>query len=133
MATDDVIFDAYIWNQQVNTIQYEGTSDCGVIFQLAVNRIMSNFTIYNIQPDGIPQTFSVTGSFAPGDVVTVNSIPGQKVLTLSRGGITTSILFYADPSNQWPTLQRGENDFYVLASGASIPYTLTYTPKYGAI
>lgn len=116
-----------------HAIQYPGSSDAGFIFALAVNRIFSSFTIYNTLPDGSLQQFAVTGSFAPGDIVTMNSIPGQKALTLTRSGIPSSILFDADPANTWPFLQKGENDFRVYVNGTSIPYTLTYTAKYGAI
>lgn len=131
---DDLEFDAYVTNLNQQAIQYEGTSECGVIFQLAINRFMTDFTIYNARPDGSLQVFAVSGSFAPGDVVTVNSVRGQKALTLTRAGVTSSVLYYADTSNMdWPTLQKGENDFWVQSVGAAIPYTVTYTPKYGAI
>jgi hypothetical protein len=134
MEADGIEFDGYIVNSNIQKIQYPGTSECGAVLAISVNRIMSTFNVYNVQPDGTLQTFSINGSFAPGDIVTLNSIPGQKALTLTRNGITTSVLYYADQANMdWPVLKKGENDFYVLASGTPVPYTLTYTPKYGAI
>lgn len=133
-SVDDVEFDAYISNLNIQKIQYPGTTECGVILTVNINRIMSTINVYNTQPDGTLQTFSINGSFAPGDILTLNSIPGQMGLNLTRNGITTSVLYYADKSNMdWPVLKKGENDFYVLVTGAAIPYTLTYMPKYGAI
>jgi hypothetical protein len=115
-------------------IEYAGTSDAGLIFVLAVNRTFTDFALYNTQPDGTVQKYSVTGSFVSGDIVTLNSIPGKKALTLTRGSITSSVLFYgADSSNVWPVLRRGENNIRAFASGSAIPYTVTYTPKFGAI
>lgn len=121
-------------NTDYQAIQYPGTSEAGVIFTLNVNQFFSSFSLYNTQPDGTLQTYSVSGSFAPDDVVTMTSIPFQKSLTLTRAGLVTSILYdYQDLSSTWPVLKRGENDFRAYSSGASIPYTLAYTPKYGAI
>lgn len=132
--TPTVISSGTVSDTTVNAIQYDGTSDAGLVFSLAVNRIMSSFTLYNTQPDGTVQTFAVAGSFAPGDVVTINSIPGQKGLFLTRASITTPVLFYADQQNMnWPVLTKGENDFRAYTSGATIPYTVSYTPKYGAL
>jgi Phage tail protein len=115
------------------TINYEGTSDAGVIFTLNVDRTLSDFTLYNTSPDNTLQQFIVSGSFVSGDVITIVSIPGQKRLTLTRSGIETSVLFWMDTSSSWITLQKGANHFRAFASGASVPFTLSYTPQYGGI
>lgn len=113
---------------------YPGNSDCGVIFAMSINTTLTGFTIYNQQPDGTLTTFAVAGSFVSGDVFTINSIPGQKSATLTRGGITTSALSMVDPTNAgWPVFQRGENLFRAFASVASIPCSVTYTTKYGGL
>jgi hypothetical protein len=115
------------------TIDYEGTSDAGIIFTLNVDRTLEDFTFYNTTPDNTIQQFIVSGSFVSGDVVTIVSIPGQKKFTLTRAGIDSSILFWMDTSSSWITLQKGANHFRVFASGASVPFTLSYTPQYGGI
>jgi hypothetical protein len=115
------------------TISYPGSTETGVIFTLNVNRIMSSFALYNTTPDNKTQVVQVNGSFAPGDIVTITSIVRQKSVKLTRSGITTSVLFYRDSSSDWITLQKGDNHFRAFASGAAIPYTVAYTPKYGAI
>lgn len=115
------------------TISYPGTSETGVVFALSINRIMSSFALYNTTPDGSTQVVQVNGSFAPGDIVTINSVVGQKAVTLLRGGIASSVMFYRDISSDWITLEKGDNHFRAFTSGAAIPYTVTYTPKYGAI
>lgn len=114
-------------------INYEGNSDAGVIFTLSINRTMSDFTLYNTAPDNTLQSFIVNGSFVAGDVVRINSIPGQKSITLTRSSITSSILFWMDTSSSWITLQKGANNFRAFATGATIPFTLSYTPQYGGI
>ena len=115
-------------------VSYSGNSDAGIIFALSINTILSGFTVYNQQPDGTITSFAVTGSFVSGDVFTINSIPGQKAATLTRSSVTTSALSMVDPTNAgWPVFQKGSNLFRVLASVASIPYTVTCTPKYGGL
>ena len=114
-------------------IQYEGSSDAGFIFTLNVDRAITGFTIKNTTPDNTVNTFEVLGSFISGDVITINTIPGSKALTLTRAGVTTSVLYYKNILSTWPILQAGINQFGAFAAGAGIGYTLTYTPKYGGL
>jgi hypothetical protein len=116
------------------TINYEGTSDAGVIFTLNVDRDLDGFTLYNTAPDGSIQVFNVVSSFVADDIVTITSIPGAKSLLLTRAAITTSALSAQDPTAAaWPMLQKGANLFRAYCSGDPIPYTVTYTAKYGGI
>lgn len=130
---DDILFQDYEVDVESVDINYGGTSDAGIIFTLSVNRIFSSFTIYNTAPDNTVQAFLVTGSFAPGDVVTVDSRPLSRGITLNRAGLVTNILYSVDPSSSWIMLQGGDNNFRVLAAGATIPYTIEYTEKYGGL
>jgi hypothetical protein len=121
-ATDTTIFN------------YPGNSDCGIIFTLNVNRSIAGVTLYNTQPDNTLTTFSISGAFLNGDVIQVNSIPGQKSATLTRGSITTSILALVDPSNAgWPVFQKGVNLFRASLLGTAIPCSVAYTAKYGGL
>jgi hypothetical protein len=116
-------------------INYAGTSDAGVIFTLNINRSLDSVALYNTAPDNTIQQFALsgTGAFVSGDILTINTIPGQKSVTLTRASITSSVLFYVDDSAAWITLQKGVNEFRAFASGAAIPFTLTYTPLFGGI
>lgn len=117
------------------TISYSGNSEAGVIFTLNVDRILSSIDLYNTAPDNSVQHFSMTGcSFVAGDVVIINSIPGQKSVTLIRDSLSSSGLSYVDPTAiDWITLQRGDNNFRAYCPGDDIPYTLAYTVKYGGL
>lgn len=125
---------ATVTTTDTTAFNYPGNSECGVIFALNINTALTGFTIYNQQPDGTLTTFAVTGSFVSGDIFTINSVPGQKAATLTRGGITTSALSMVDPTNiGWPVFQKGENLFRAFASVAAIPCSVTYTTKYGGL
>lgn len=118
----------------LHTFSYLGSSDAGVIFTLSVDRDLPSIDLYNTAPDNTTQHFSMIGSFVAGDVITINSIPGQKSVSLTRAGIATSALSYVDPTaSGWITFQRGDNHFRAFSSGAALSYTLAYTTKYGGI
>jgi hypothetical protein len=114
-------------------IDYEGTSEAGVIFTLNINRTLTEFTIYSTTPDNTVQKFDVNGAYLTGDVIVVNTIPGQKGVTLTRGALSTPIMYDVDPLAVWTSLERGGNAFRAYAAGAAIPYTLSYTEKFGGI
>lgn len=115
-------------------VSYTGTSDTGVIFTLSIDRTCTAFSLYNTSPDNTTQIMQVVGTFASGDVVTINTIPGSRGISLTRASITTSILFYLDPTSSWVTLQKGVNAFRTYFNDDTpMPYTLAYTPLYGGI
>lgn len=124
---------ATVSTTDTHTFAYEGTTETGVIFTLTVDRTLTDFTLYNTAPDNTLQQFIVSGSFEAGDVITINSIAGQKSITLTRSGIDSSILYWVDTASDWITFQKGNNLFRAFADGAAIGYMLTYTPKYGGI
>lgn len=120
------------------TISYNGSSDAGVLFKLNVNATITsggNISIYNTQPDGTIQVISISNlpTMISGDVLTVNTVPGAKAVTLTRAGAVYSLLSYMDPASNWIILTKGDNSFRAFYSGTPIPCTVAYTTKYGAI
>jgi hypothetical protein len=116
-------------------VVYPGTTETGVIFTLNVNAtITGGLTVYNTAPDNSLQKMFIDGDYISGDVVTVNTIPLQKAVTLTRSGLQSSLLAELDPTATWISLKKGTNKFRsVVAGGGSIPYIVAFTPKYGAI
>lgn len=115
------------------TITYDGTADTGVVFELDVDRTMTEFTIYHTAPDGSLRIMDIAASLSAGDVVVINTNRGSKGATRTRTGTTTSILYAVSPQSVWLTLQYGDNLIRVYAEGAAVPYTITYMDKYGAL
>lgn len=112
---------------------YNGDIETGFVLTLNVNRTLSEFTIYNTGEDGIVRSIDVQASFVSGDIVNVSTISGSKYVTLTRLGVTTSILYAMSPQSDWIELNPGENHFRVYATGAAIPYTVAYTERYGGL
>jgi Phage tail protein len=115
-------------------VPYTGSSPAGVIFTLNANHSLTGFTLYMTHQDNTQEKLDVTGvSIASGDVVTVNTIPGSKGITLNHSGTKTSLLYGVDPASQWLTLKTGANAFRCTAATTGVPYTLDYTAKYAGL
>lgn len=114
-------------------IDYSGTVDTGLNLKLLVNRTLAAFTVYLRQANGLLQQMDLSAALVAGDVVEINTVPGQKRVTLTRAGLTTSILYAVSPQSAWISLQPGVNNLRVYATGAGVPFDLLYYPRYGGL
>jgi len=114
-------------------VVYSGTVETGIVFTLNLNRTESDFTIYHRSPDGTLRQLDFAESLLSGDTVVINTNPGSKSATLTRSGVSTSILNGISPQSNWVSLSKGANTIRVYATGAAIPYTITYMHKYGGL
>jgi hypothetical protein len=130
-APDPVIVSGTTTNTLTTTaINYSGNSDAGIIFTLTFPGTASALKLYNTRPDNVTQIIDLVGSFIASDQLIINTIPGQKAITIIRSGLQLSALSYMKPS-QWISLMAGQNDFRAYYTGSGISYTVQYTPKYG--
>lgn len=114
-------------------IAYEGTVPTGINFVLDVDRTLTEFTIYQRPPDNILQQLDFAAAMVDNDVLVINTVPGDKYITLTRTGVDTSLLYGMSPQSKWLKLMPGDNTMRVYAVGAPIPFTITYTPRYGGL
>lgn len=114
-------------------VTYEGTSDTGFVFVLSVNRTLGEFSIYQHAPDGSLRSMDFAAALVSGDIVTISTVDGDKRVTLTRSGSTTSLLYGLSPQSPWLKLQHGVNNLRVHAVGAAIPFTITYKDRYGGL
>lgn len=112
---------------------YEGTVETGYEFKLNVNRSVSSFSIYHRPPDGTLRVIDFSDPLVAGDVVTISTAVGDKRVTRTRAGVTTSLLYAMSPQSHWHEFHPGANNIRVYATGAAIPYTITYTTKHGGL
>ncbi len=114
-------------------IDYPGDISTGFTFVLNVDRTLGEFTIYHRPADNVLRTFDFESSLIAGDILTVSSIDGNKGVTLNRSGTLSSLLYGKTPQSNWLKLMNGDNRLRVYATGAAIPFTITYTPRYGGL
>lgn len=115
------------------TVTYPGTSPVGLGITLNVNRTLSELTVYHRLPDGSLYSMDVQASLVAGDVVNISTVNRQKGITLTRSGATSSLLYAVSTQSTWFQLRKGDNKLRVYATGAAIPYTATWTPRYGGL
>lgn len=118
-----------------HSIQYTGTVDTGLTsLRFTAPKALSEFTIYHTAPDGTVRTMQVTAPLLLNDVVELCTIRGQRSISLTRGGVTSSIL-WAVAAGEWVILQPGLNQLYINASttGPSAPVFVDYNNRYGGL
>lgn len=114
-------------------VDYEGTTDTGIILELKPNRAMTGFTINSTAPGEATRTFQFDDPLVSGDILTLSTIQGAKGIKLVRGGVESSYLRGMVATSDWTRLYPGSNALRVYAAGAAVPYTLRYTNKYGGL
>lgn len=114
-------------------VAYKGTSPTGIKLVLNPNRTMSGFTLYNKLPGNVLQTLDVAIPLVAGDVYTINTVPGSKGATLVRGGVTSQPLYSVSPQADWTFFKKGDNHLRVHASGAAVPFDISYYNRYGGL
>lgn len=135
LALDSVVIDDQETVDTLDefTISYEGSVSTGILFQLNVDRALTEFTIYQRPPDNILRTFDFAADLEDNDILKINTVSGEKYITLTRTGVDSSLLYGKSPQSKWVELLPGDNHFRVYAVGDPIPFTITYTPRYGGL
>lgn len=113
-------------------VGYVGTAPTGLVFTVAVNRSLSEFSIYYVDPNSITWTLDFATTMLDGDVITISTVTGNKYATLLRAGTPSSIVFAISPQSTWPQLSPGSNSLRVSADGDPIPVNVSYTTRFGA-
>jgi hypothetical protein len=112
---------------------YDGSTETGVTITLNVNAAISAFNVYYIDGSNVTWNMDATVLLQVGDVVTINTTPGNKSATLVRAGVTTSILYAISPQSTWPKLAPGDNWFRIHTSAGIMPATISYTKRFGEV
>lgn len=111
----------------------DGTVDTGIIFTLNVNRSVDDITIYHRTPTNELRILEFSAALVSGDVLTINTITGNKSVVLTHASVDTSVLHAISPQSNWTELMPGDNYIRVYTEGAVIPYTIEYVTKYGGL
>lgn len=119
-------------------LSYDGTVETGILFTMYVNRSLSSFTIFNRVPGNTLQTLEFASSLISGDVLKINTASGSKGAVVTRAGTDIDLLYGVSPQANWTKLIQGaggpgQNYIRVYATGAAIPYQISYINRYGAL
>jgi hypothetical protein len=128
-----LVSDLSTGDMQATYIDYKGTVNTGLVFELTVDLDMSGFTIYHTPPDDEIRTLQFEGDLFVGDVLTISTVPGFKRATVLRGGISYSMLYAVSPESNWIQMMPGTNAIRVYSEGEGRPYTIQYLNRYGGL
>lgn len=115
------------------TLNYPGSVESGMQFKLMPNRTIGDFTIYLRRADGSVRLLEFVYPMVSGDVLDISTIPRAKGAYLTRASAQSSVLYGVSPYSDWLQLYPGENLIRVFADGTPVPYSITYTKKYGGL
>lgn len=115
------------------TVNYAGTVPSGLKFIFSANRSITDFTIYHNPPNDTLRTMEFAASLVNGDVVTINTVSGEKFATLTRTSVDSSIMHAISPQSSWLEMAPGPNLFRVYATGAAVPFQIKYLNRYGGL
>lgn len=114
-------------------LPYEGTIETGIEFKFMPDRVVNSFTIYHRAPNGTMTSLEFTVPLALGQLLTLNTRPGEKSALRTLSTQDGSMLYAVSPQSIWTTLYPGDNHLRVYAEGLPVPYEIRYVERYGGL
>lgn len=118
------------------TVSYDGTVETGALLELTLPSGVNEIRVFQSFPGiGTGTSFmQLGGNYLAGDVLKISSVPGNKFITITRGGVTESYLHDLVSHTGWLVLFPGDNLIAVsLDVAVSRTYTLEYTKRHGGL
>lgn len=111
-----------------------GTVATGFVLELDVKAAFNEFTIYHKDGSGNTQAMQFAIPLQVGDRLTINTITGQKAITLTRSNTATSAMYSVSPQSPWIQLKKGVNQLRVYAAPVTpSEATVTYNRRFGGL
>ena len=115
-------------------INYIGSVETGMRFVLDINQTLDQVDIYHRLPDGSVRVLTFVYPMLSSDAIVIDTRPGLKEATLTRGGSDSSVLYGISPQSVWLQLEPGENQIRVhVDSATAVPWELSYNTRYGGL
>lgn len=114
-------------------IPYSGTVETGMLFTFTLTNPITSFTFTNLAGDGNTYSLSFTYESNSGDVVVINTVPGQRECRIISGDSNVSGLWAIDSFSDWIKLYPGDNHLEVVCDAGMMPFTVEYTERFGGI
>lgn len=113
---------------------YAGTVDTGFLFSMNVNRTLSSVSLQLTSTSLGVRTMDFIYPMVSGDQLRISTVAGNKFARLTRSGSTANLIYAVSPYSDWLRINPDTmNKLKVVTGGASIPYTVEYTDKYGGL
>lgn len=118
-------------NLPLCSILNNGDTECGCIITISISGEVKNLKIYNTATQ---QFLGFDYLFQKDDQIAINTLSGQKKLTIIRQGEEINLLNYMQAGSSWMQLAVGTNNLTFTADGADFVKILFVTVElYGGV
>jgi len=115
-----------------NPIPMTNLGDAPTGFKLVIT-LTAAITSFQIQDEVGYAAMHPVYAFASGDIITLNTHPGQRTCTVTRSGVTTNLLPYITAGSSWLMLSGGLNNMAV-ATGTSFDINeVSHIPRFWGV
>ena len=101
-----------------------GDVETGVQITIRMLGSVTTPKIYNVETN---EFFIINGTYTAGDVITINTVRGQKQVTLLSNGVTSNLIGQLEEGSTWFTLIPGDNVFTTAANAQPENMLITFT------
>lgn len=110
----------------------EGDVDTGMLIRFWATGEVVNPTLYNTDKG---EFLRINVSMERGDLIEINTVNGEKSITMTSEGETTNALNYLDAGSKWLILESGDNTFSTGADEhpENLACTLWYSNLYEGV
>ena len=115
------------------TVTYNGNVPAWVKLSGLVKRTQTTEYTFSMTHQGTTRSFSVTNDTFYPWTLDFSSMPGDKHVNLSSGGVTNSLLAGIVPGSTWLRLYPGVNQIAITnngTGGSNATFTLDYTERF---
>lgn len=119
--TEDLLEMSSVKNDTLQTINYDGDAETGVVMTIRARGPVTNIVVYNVgtrEEMKIDTTKIQTIMGSPvtlGDDIIISTVSGAKYARLLRNGVYTNILNAIDKDADWFVLSKGDNMLAYMA------------------
>lgn len=110
---DPILISEYVVDNTID-LYNDAESEVGCLIDIDVNADISTILIQNT---GTGESFKLTGTFLSGDHITINTVKGQKAVTLTREGVKSNIFSTMQKGSTFFQLAAGDNFFSYVVDG----------------
>lgn len=131
-TTDEAIEFSVIIKNRVVDVCNAGETETGVIIEMTASGTVVNPTIYCVDTN---EKFALNLTLYASDILTINTIAGEKSVTLNHEGDVTNCLKYVERGSSWLKVERGDNLFTYSADEGDdlIQILFKFRTKYEAV
>lgn len=94
-------------------IENAGDAETGAIFEVTIKQSLTEFTIHSTTTG---ESFGVHFVFVAGDIVTIDTIAGEKSVKIKRGEQEENLINWITDGSKWLKLALGTNRFTLTTS-----------------